>query len=99
VPEYEAYGLSLYARGYLTADLCGRYREAVRRRGQLVTRMLERRLQGACEMTVSSPMAWLDDVDALSVEPAELAGALYARAMRQDGLRHDRVTGASPSRG
>lgn len=86
VPEYEAYGLSLYARGYLTRAQCDHYRDAVRRRGRLVSAMLIASLPGMAGVSVGSPMSWLSDIDPYSVPRDELGPLLHRAAQGQDQL-------------
>lgn len=86
VPEYEMYGLSLYARGCLTRRQCDEYRDAVRRRGRQVTAVFLDYLSGIAEVSAGSPMSWLSGVDPYSVPPGEVAGLLHRAACGQDQL-------------
>lgn len=84
--EYALRGLALYARGYLTRAQCDRYAQGARRRGALVAAMLRAAAGPAAEIRVSSPMAWLGEVDPYQVPPALLPQLLRQEARRQGAL-------------
>ena len=86
VAEYQLYGLSLYARGYLDGAQLELYRQAARRRGALARRMLAAAVGGAAELRACSPMSWLGDIDPYRIRPGALPQALLAAARRQDRL-------------
>jgi hypothetical protein len=94
VPEYELYGLSLYASGYLAGGLYEGYRRAVRRRGRLLSAMLQDRLpRPAFDVRVTSPLRWMHAIDVLSAAPGDIAGLLHDGARQQDPLWRDLVGG------
>jgi hypothetical protein len=96
-PEYDAYGLSLYARGLLSAELYARYREAVQRRARLIGEMLEWSFMGATEVTLTSPLSLLDNIDIFGVPPADLPRMVHDAARQQDPLWASLLAGKSPS--
>ncbi len=96
VPEYEAHGLSLYARGWLDAGALCSYRLAVRRRGRRLAGLLRDSLRGTCQVTAGSPMDWLGSTDTWGTAPAGLATLLAGTARRQGRLWHDLLAGAAP---
>jgi hypothetical protein len=95
--EYEAYGLSLYARGVLSAKLYAQYRRAVRRRAWLISRMLRGRLRGTAEVTAGSPLSLIRRLDISRVPPAGLPQLVHDALRRQDPLWRDLLTGTDPS--
>jgi hypothetical protein len=95
--EYLAYGLSLYARGVLSAKLYAQYRKAVQRRAWLVSRMLRNRLRGAAEVTADSPLRLIRGLDISRVPPAALPQLVHDAVCRQDPLWRDLLAGRDPS--
>jgi hypothetical protein len=95
--EYEAYGLSLYARGVLSAKLYAQYRKAVRRRAWLISRMLRGRLRGAAAVTIDSPLSLIRGLDISRVPPAGLPQLVHDAVCRQDPLWRDLLAGQAPS--
>jgi len=96
-PEYDAYGLSLYARGLLSAELYARYRETVRRRARLIGDMLEWSLMGAAEVTLTSPLSLLDTIDVFNASPTDLPSLVHEAARQRDPLWAGLLAGKSPS--
>lgn len=87
--EYEAYGLSLYACGVLSAKLYAQYRKVVRWRAWLISRMLRSRLRGGVEVTADSPLSPIRGLDISRVPPAGLPKLVHDALSRQDPLWRD----------
>jgi hypothetical protein len=85
-PEYELYGISLHARGYFTRAQCERYRDAVRHRTGTVTRMLEAALAGVAEVTASSPLDWISQINLYGVPRGRIPQLLADATAKQDHL-------------
>ena len=98
-PEYDVYGMSLYARGLLSAELYAQYREAVRARARLIGQMLTWCLMGVGEVTVSSPLSLIDGIDVFGMAPAALPGELHDAARQQNRLWEVLLDGKPPSLG
>jgi hypothetical protein len=96
-PEYDVYGMSLYARGLLSAELYAQYREAVRARARLIGQMLAWCLVGTGEVTVSSPLSLIDGIDVFGRPPAALPGELHDAARQQNRLWEVLLAGKPPS--
>ena len=96
-PEYEIYGLSLYARGLLPRFWCDRYRDIARTRARMLALALQGCAGGAAEVTAASPLAFLGGLDTGAWPPGEVLSRLYEAVQAQDGLWDILLGGQPPS--
>jgi hypothetical protein len=96
-PEYELYALGLYARGLLPARLCAQYRAAVQRRARLVAAALKRCLDGAADVTVSSPLRLVSGLDVKGVPRSGILRLVYDAVCHHDPLWRVLLGGQAPS--
>src|SRR5262249_12369011 len=67
-----------------------------RRRGRLVSSMLARRLRGAAEVTVGSPLSLIRRLDVPAVDAAGIPRLVHEAACRADPLWEDLLAGQDP---
>jgi hypothetical protein len=86
-PEYELYGLSLYARGLLSRPQLDRYREAIRRRESILDKELHAALGSKnFDLVVSSPLVWTSNFDVKDIAPERIPMMLLRLASAQNPL-------------
>lgn len=96
-PEYQLYGLALYAMGLMSARLLAQYRAAVARRARLLAAAFKQCLDGAAEVTPSSPLRLINGLDVANVPRSGVLGLVYDAVRHHDGLWRDLLAGEEPS--
>jgi len=87
VPEYELYGIDLYARGLLNQELLGTYLDVVRRRGPLIKNLMHAQLRVShATLRFVSPMAWVDELNLSRLPACDIPAAVNSAGSQQDAL-------------